>query len=74
MSISEEDKLKAKNKAKAYLEQSIYALALMLSIDPDDLPEEYENPITPSDDGINSELWHSHECLKVQISAYSKLA
>lgn len=71
MALSEEQKTLAKQKAKAYLEQSIYNLAIMLGLDPSDLPSPYTNPLDES--LISSPMWVSHESLKSQIEAYSKI-
>jgi hypothetical protein len=47
--LSEQQKNKAKEKAMAFLEQSIFELSIQLGVDEDDLTDSYEIPVQETD-------------------------
>ena len=47
--LSEQQKNKAKEKAMAFLEQSIFELSIQLGVDEDDLTDSYEIPVKETD-------------------------
>ena len=70
MALSQEQKQKAKNEAKEYLEYSIYTLSLILGINPETLDENFVNPESQE---VDLGRWKSFECLIKQVQAYSAL-
>ena len=54
--LSEQQKNKAKEKAMAFLEQSIFELSIQLGVDEDDLSDSYEIPVQETDLLYNSFL------------------
>jgi hypothetical protein len=71
MALTQEQKQKAKNEAKEYLEYSIYTLSLILGVDPEVLDENFINPESQE---VDVARWKSFESLIKQIQAYSALA
>lgn len=70
MALSAEQIVQAKNKAKDYVEYSLYVLALLLNVDLEDIDEHSTNPIAPS----NTETYNAYECLLMQAKVYISLA
>lgn len=71
MALSEEQKQKAREEARQYLEYSIYVLALSLGINPEELDENFENPETPESDMAR---YKSFNNLIRQIESLSRLS
>lgn len=71
MALTNEQKEKAKEEAKSYLEYSIYTLALILGLDPEELDE---NTVNNENQELESNRWKSMESLIKQLQAYSKLS
>lgn len=69
MALSAEQIVQAKNKAKDYVEYSLYVLALLLNVDLEDIDENSTNPIDPS----NVETYNAYECLLMQAKVYISL-
>lgn len=55
-SLSDSQKIKAKEKAIIFLEQSIFQLSIQLGVDEDDLTDSYEIPVQETDLLYNSFL------------------
>jgi hypothetical protein len=70
MELSTEQKEAAKEEAKQYLEYSIYRLALVLGVNPDELDENFVNPETVESD---SQRYKSFNNLIKQIQTYTAL-
>lgn len=71
MALTNEQKEKAKAEAKSYLEYSIYTLALILGIDPEELDE---NTVNNENQELEINRWKSMESLIKQLQAYKKLS
>jgi hypothetical protein len=71
VALSEEQKQKAREEARQYLEYSIYVLALSLGINPEELDENFENPETPESDMAR---YKSFNNLIRQIESLSRLS
>ncbi len=71
MALSEEQKQKAREEARQYLEYSIYILALSLGVNPEELDENFENPETPESDMAR---YKSFNNLIRQIDSLSRLS
>jgi hypothetical protein len=69
MALTEQQILKSKEKAKEYLEHSIFVLSTILGADLESLDENSSNPIDPS----MTHTWNSYESLLLQIRSYAKL-
>jgi len=70
MALSAAQKEAAKEEAKQYLEYSIYVLALVLGVNPDELDENFVNPETPESDASR---YKSFNNLIQQIQTYTAL-
>jgi hypothetical protein len=70
MELSTEQKEAAKEEAKQYLEYSIYRLALVLGVNPDELDENFVNPETVESD---LQRYKSFNNLIKQIQTYTAL-
>jgi len=70
MALSAAQKEAAKEEAKQYLEYSIYVLALVLGVNPDELDENFVNPETPES---NESRYKSFNNLIQQIQTYTAL-
>jgi hypothetical protein len=71
VALSEEQKQKAREEARQYLEYSIYILALSLGVNPEELDENFENPETPESDMAR---YKSFNNLIRQIDSLSRLS
>lgn len=70
MALSAERKQAAKDKAREYLEFSIYTLALTLGVDPQMVSDSMAIPVTKEED---PKTYRSFECLIEQKKSLDKL-
>ena len=70
MELTTEQKEAAKEEAKQYLEYSIYRLALVLGVNPDELDENFVNPETTESDLQRHKSFNN---LIKQIQTYTAL-
>jgi hypothetical protein len=70
MAMSIERKASAKQKAKEYLEFSVYTLALTLGVNPEDVSESLEIPVSKEED---PKTHRSFVCLIEQHKSLLKL-
>jgi hypothetical protein len=74
MTISNSEKEAAKAQAKSYLEKSIYTLALLLALDPDDaLTATSVNDLTAGMPNMTSEREQTFQSLFNQIQALNNI-